>query len=78
MTKKSYRITYEEVIDADSEEEVEEYIQNVLLQELSSHDFAVDCRYTHVRRSCTNVRGPEKCIDEPKADTPSVGRDQLK
>ena len=78
MTKKSYLITYEEVIDADSEEEVEEYIQNVLLQELSSHDFAVDCRYTHVRRSCTNVRGPEKCIDEPKADTPSVGRDQLK
>ena len=78
MTKKSYLITYEKVIDADSEEEVEEYIQNVLLQELSSHDFAVDCRYTHVRRSCTNVRGPEKCIDEPKADTPSVGRDQLK
>ena len=78
MTKKSYLITYEEVIDADSEEEVEEYIQNVLLQELSSHDFAVDCRYTHVRRSSTNVRGPEKCIDEPKADTPSVGRDQLK
>ena len=42
MTKKSYLITYEEVIDADSEEEVEEYIQKVLLQELSSHDFAVE------------------------------------
>jgi|TARA_R110002153_G_scaffold541_5_gene2622 hypothetical protein len=41
MTKKSYLITYEEVIDADSEKEVEEYIQNVLLQELSSHDFEV-------------------------------------
>ena len=78
MTMKSYRIIFFEEVDAKSEKEVEEYIQNVLLQELSSHDFAVDCRYTHVRRSCTNVRGPEKCIDEPKADTPSVGRDQLK
>ena len=60
MTTESYLITYEEVIDADSEEEVEEYIQTVLLLELSSHDFAMEC------------------IEEPKADTPSVSRDQLK
>ena len=42
MTKKSYLITYEEVIDADSEEEVEEYIQHTLLHELSVNDFAVE------------------------------------
>ena len=60
MTMKSYRIIFFEEVDAKSEKEVEEYIQMVLLQELSSHDFAVEC------------------IDEPKADTPSVGRDQLK
>ena len=60
MTMKSYRIIFEEVIDAKSEKEVEEYIQKVLLPELSSHDFAVEC------------------IEEPKADTPSVSRDQLK
>ena len=60
MTKRSYQITYKKVVVAKSEKEVEEYIQKVLLQELSSHDFAVEC------------------IDEPKADTPSVGRDQLK
>ena len=59
MTKKSYLITYEEVIDADSEKEVEEYIQNVLLPELSSHDLEV-------------------VEEKPQADTPSVGRDQLK
>ena len=59
MTKKSYRITYEEVIVAKSEKEVEEYIQNVLLPELSSHDLEV-------------------VEEEPQADTPSVGRDQLK
>ena len=41
MTTKSYRIIFEEVIVAKSEKEVEEYIQNVLLQELSSHDFEV-------------------------------------
>ena len=63
MTKKSYLITYEEVIDADSEEEVEEYISDLILNAtewLRVDDFVVEC------------------IDEPKADTPSVGRDQLK
>ena len=61
MTMKSYRIIFFEEVDAKSEKEVEEYIQNVLLQELSSHDFEV-------------VWVEEK----PQADTPSVGRDQLK
>ena len=60
MTMKSYRIIFFEEVDAKSEKEVEEYIQTVLLLELSPHNFAVEC------------------IDEPKADTPSVGRDQLK
>ena len=41
MTTKSYRIIFEEVIVAKSEKEVEEYIQNVLLPELSSHDLEV-------------------------------------
>ena len=41
MTMKSYRIIFEEVIVAKSEKEVEEYIQNVLLPELSSHDLEV-------------------------------------
>ena len=59
MTKKSYRIIFEEVIVAKSEKEVEEYIQNVLLPELSSHDLEV-------------------VEEKPQADTPSVGRDQLK
>ena len=41
MTTKSYRIIFEEVIVAKSEKEVEEYIQNVLLPELSSHALEV-------------------------------------
>ena len=63
MTKKSYLITYEEVIDADSEEEVEEYIYNLIFfatERLSVNDFAVED------------------IHETQADTPSVSRDQLK
>ena len=59
MTMKSYRIIFEEVFDAKSEKEVEEYIQKVLLPELSSHDLEV-------------------VEEKPQADTPSVGRDQLK
>ena len=59
MTTKSYRIIFEEVIVAKSEKEVEEYIQKVLLPELSSHDLEV-------------------VEEKPQADTPSVGRDQLK
>ena len=59
MTKKSYRIIFFEEVDAKSEKEVEEYIQNVLLPELSSHDLEV-------------------VEEKPQADTPSVGRDQLK
>jgi hypothetical protein len=41
MTKKTYLIVYKERIDAKSEKEVEEYIQKVLLPELSSHDLEV-------------------------------------
>jgi len=59
MTKKTYLIVYKERIDAKSEKEVEEYIQKVLLPELSSHDLEV-------------------VEEKPQADTPSVGRDQLK
>ena len=63
MTKKSYLITYEKVIDADSEEEVEEYISDLILNAtewLRVNDFAVED------------------IHETQADTPSVSRDQLK
>ena len=63
MTKKSYLITYEKVIDADSEEEVEEYISDLIFnatERLRVNDFAVED------------------IHETQADTPSVGRDQLK
>ena len=59
MTKKTYLIVYKDRIDAKSEKEVEEYIQKVLLPELSSHDLEV-------------------VEEKPQADTPSVGRDQLK
>ena len=63
MTKKSYLITYEKVIDADSEEEVEEYISDLIFNAtewLRVNDFAVED------------------IHETQADTPSVSRDQLK
>ena len=63
MTKKSYQITYKKVIDADSEEEVEEYISDLILNAtewLRVNDFAVED------------------IHETQADTPSVSRDQLK
>ena len=63
MTKKSYQITYKKVIDADSEEEVEEFISDLIFNATECvrvNDFAVEC------------------IDEPQADTPSVSRDQLK
>jgi len=63
MTKRSYLITYKKVIDADSEEEVEEYISDLILNAtewLRVNDFAVED------------------IHETQADTPSVSRDQLK
>ena len=63
MTKKSYQITYKKVIDADSEEEVEEYISDLIFNAtewLRVNDFAVED------------------IHETQADTPSVSRDQLK
>ena len=46
MTKKSYLITYEKVIDADSEEEVEEYISDLIFNATECvrvNDFAVEC-----------------------------------
>jgi|TARA_R110002020_G_scaffold408672_1_gene618481 hypothetical protein len=46
MTKKSYLITYEKVIDADSEEEVEECISDLIFNAtewLRVNDFAVKC-----------------------------------
>ena len=63
MTKKSYQITYKKVIDAKSEEEVEEFISDLIFNAtewVRVNDFVVEC------------------IDEPKADTPSVSRAQLK
>ena len=62
MTKKSYQITYKKVIDAKSEEEVEEFISDLIFNAtewVRVNDFVVEC------------------IDEPKVDTPSVSRDQL-
>ena len=46
MTKKSYLITYEKVIDAKSEEEVEEFISDLIFNAtewLRVNDFAVEC-----------------------------------
>ena len=46
MTKKSYLITYEKVIDADSEEEVEEFISDLIFNATECvrvNDFVVEC-----------------------------------
>ena len=46
MTKKSYQITYKKVIDAKSEEEVEEFISDLIFNATECvrvNDFVVEC-----------------------------------